>query len=121
MRTIPEKYLFQLTAEEFESLFRGMLNDIVPGLVKEGIKEHLKGINVDQPDTITPDEAAKITGLKLKSIYTKVSRLEMPALTRGRPLMFSRSELEKWMKSGRPSNAETDYKDYVNKNARFKN
>lgn len=101
-----EKFLFQLTTEEFDSLFRGMLNDIVPGLVKDGIKEHLKGINVDQPDTITPDEAAKITGLKLKSIYSKVCRLEMPALTRGRPLMFSRAELEKWMKCGRPSVAE---------------
>ena len=110
-----EKFLFQLTTEEFDSLFRGMLNDIVPGLVKDGIKEHLKGINVDQPDTITPDEAAKITGLKLKSIYSKVCRLEMPALTRGRPLMFSRAELEKWMKSGRPSVAETMAKEWKEK------
>ena len=52
MKTAPEKYLFQLTKEEFDSLFRGMLNDIIPGLVKEGIKEHLKGINVDQPEQI---------------------------------------------------------------------
>lgn len=104
-KNTPEKFLFQLTTEEFDSLFRGMLNDIVPGLVKEGIKEHLRGITLDQPDTITPDEAAKVTGLKLKSIYSKVFRLEMPALTRGRPLMFSRAELEKWMKSGRHSHA----------------
>lgn len=107
MKTAPEKYLFQLATEEFNSLFRGMLNDIIPSLVKEGIKEHLKGINVDQPCTITPDEAARITGLKLKSIYSKVSRLEMPSLTRGRPLMFSRAELEKWMKKGRLSVPET--------------
>lgn len=119
-KNTPEKFLFQLTTEEFDSLFRGMLNDIVPSLVKEGIKEHLRGITVDQPDTIGLEEAAKVTGLKTKSIYSKVCRLEIPALTRGRPLMFSRAELEKWMKSGRPSNAETDYKDYVNKTGRFK-
>lgn len=41
MKTAPEKYLFQLTIEEFDSLFRGMLNDIVPGLINKGIKEHL--------------------------------------------------------------------------------
>jgi excisionase family DNA binding protein len=97
-----------------------MLNDIIPGLVSEGIKDHLKGIALDQPDTINLDEAAKVTGLKLKSIYSKVCRLEMPALTRGRPLLFSRAELEKWMKDGKPSNVETDYKDYVNKTGRFK-
>ncbi len=114
-KNTPEKFLFQLTTDEFDSLFRGMLNDIVPSLVKEGIKEHLKGINVDQPDTITPEEAAKITGLKLKSIYSKVCRLEMPALTRGRPLMFSRAELEKWMKSGKPSVPESMAKEWKEK------
>ena len=116
----PEKFLFQLSTEEFNSLFRGMLNDIIPKLVKEGIKEHLQGINIDQPDTIGLEEASKITGFKIKSIYSKVCRLEIPSLTRGRPLLFSRSELEKWMKEGRPSNAETDLKDYKNKTGRFK-
>jgi excisionase family DNA binding protein len=114
-KNTPEKFLFQLTTEEFDSLFRGMLNDIIPSLVKEGIKEHLRGITVDQPDTITPEEAAKVTGLKLKSIYSKVSRLEMPALTRGRPLLFSRAELEKWMKSGRLSVPETMAKEWKEK------
>jgi len=52
-KNTPEKFLFQLTTEEFDSLFRGMLNDIVPSLVKEGIKEHLRGISVDQPDILS--------------------------------------------------------------------
>ena len=114
-KNTPEKFLFQLTTEEFDSLFRGMLNDIVPNLVKEGIKEHLRSITVHKPDTIGLEEAAKVTGLKTKSIYSKVSRLEMPALTRGRPLMFSRAELEKWMKSGRPSLPETMEKEWKEK------
>ena len=114
-KNTPEKFLFRLTTEEFDSLFRGMLNDIVPNLVKEGIKEYLRSITVDQPDTIGLEEAAKVTGLKTKSIYSKVSRLEMPALTRGRPLMFSRAELEKWMKSGRPSLPETMAKEWKEK------
>ena len=113
----PEKFLFQLTTDEFISLYRGMLNDVLPGLIREGIKEHLKGINPEQQDTIGVEEAAKVTGLKLKSIYSKVSRLELPALTRGRPLMFSRLELEKWMKAGRPSVTETMAKEWKEKRA----
>jgi hypothetical protein len=62
-KNTPEKFLFQLTTDEFDSLFRGMLNDIVPNLVKEGIMEPLRGINVDQP----LEEEARETGLKLKS------------------------------------------------------
>jgi hypothetical protein len=42
-KNTPEKFLFQLSTEEFDSLFRGMLKDIIPQLVKQGIKEHLKG------------------------------------------------------------------------------
>ena len=112
----PEKFLFQLTTDEFISLFNGILNHVVPNLVKDGIKEHLRGISVDQPDAINIEEAAKITGFKTKSIYSKVCRLEMPALTRGRPLMFSRIELENWLKNGRPTVAEIMLKDYKAKN-----
>jgi hypothetical protein len=41
-----------------------MLKDIVPSLVKEEIKEHLKGINTDLPDIISPEGVSKINGLK---------------------------------------------------------
>jgi hypothetical protein len=105
----PEKFLFQLTTDEFISLFHGILNHVVPDLVKEGIKQHLKGITVEQRDAINIEEAVKINGFKTKSIYSKVCRLEMPALTRGRPLMFSRSELENWMRNCRPSVPEYMY------------
>jgi hypothetical protein len=77
--------------------------------------KHLRGINVDQPDTMGIEEATKVTGLKTKSIYSKVWRLEIPALTRGQPLMFSRAELEKWMNSGRPSVPETMAKEWKEK------
>ena len=77
--------------------------------------EHLKGINIDQPDTIDLAEAAIITGLKTKSIDSKVSRLELPALTRGRALMFSRAELEKWMRDGGPSGGEIMAREWLEK------
>ena len=110
-----EKFLFQLTTDEFISMFNGLLNEVVPRLVEQGIKEHLKDANQDQANIITIDEASKILSLTKKTIYTKVSRMEMPVLTRGRPLMFSRNELEIWLKNGRPSNAETLANNYLNK------
>jgi hypothetical protein len=92
-----------------------MLQDVLPSLVKEGKLEHLKGINIDQPDTIDLAEAAIITGLKTKSIISTVSRFELPALKRSRALMFSRAELEKWMRDGGPSGGEIMAREWLEK------
>jgi predicted DNA-binding transcriptional regulator AlpA len=81
--------------------------------IKEMLIVALSEVKADQQepdDTIGIDEAAKVTGLKEKSIYSKVSRLQIPSLTRGRPLMFSRSELQLWMRIGRPTIAEMELK-----------
>ena len=88
--------------KEFESSFKKMFADAV----NEIKSDHQPTIE----DTIDLGEACKVTGLKEKSIYTKVSRLELPTLTRGRPLMFSRAELQLWMKMGRPTITEMEFK-----------
>ncbi len=92
-----------------------MLRDVLTSLVKEGKLEHLKGINIDQPDTIDLVEAAIITGRKTKSIDSKVSRLELAAIKRGRALMFSRAELEKWMRKGGPLGGEIMAREWLEK------
>ncbi|NQY10324.1 MAG: helix-turn-helix domain-containing protein [Flavobacteriales bacterium] len=60
----------------------------------------------DKPDIIYLKEAALITGYTEKTVYTKVSRREMPVLSTGRPLTFSRIQLNDWMEKGRPTIAE---------------
>lgn len=114
-KTKPEKFLFPLTIEGFDSLFRGALQDVVHSLVIEGKLEHLKGINIDQSDTRDLSEAAIITGFKTKSIVSKVSRLELAALKRSRALMFSRAELEKWMRKGGPLGGEIMAREWLEK------
>lgn len=57
-------------------------------------------------DIIYLYEACELTGYTENTIYTKVSKNEMPVVTRGKPLTFSRKELKKWIKNGRPSLAE---------------
>jgi hypothetical protein len=47
--------------------------------------------------------AMEITGYSARTIYTKVSLNEIPYLKRGKPLEFSRNQLENWMKNRRAS------------------
>ena len=54
-------------------------------------------------DTINVHEPAELAGFKIASIYSKVSRNEIPTLGRGRPLVFSRKALENWLKDGKPT------------------
>jgi hypothetical protein len=113
-----EKFLFQLTTKEFIEIYRNTLTEIITPMVHEAIAEHLNGFDERIPkkkDSVNAHEAAEITGLKVKSIYSKVSRMEMPTISRGRPLMFSRKELERWLKEGKPTVGQMMFADYKKK------
>ncbi|MGZ4157658.1 MAG: helix-turn-helix domain-containing protein, partial [Bacteroidia bacterium] len=91
---------------------------LLPQMIQEELESLKELIELEQKpgkDTIPLEEAAEMTGLKPKSIYSKVSRLEMPSLTRGRPLMFSRKQLSAWMRDGKPTVTEMNYKEYMKK------
>ncbi len=107
-----EKPLWHYSMQEFVDIL-GDREKELEFRVQQMFTSVVNQIRSDQPepdDTIGIEEASKVTGLKEKSIYTKVSRLQIPSLTRGRPLMFSRAELQLWMKIGRPSVAEMEFK-----------
>lgn len=104
-----EKGLWQYTMREFLKAQKLEIENSI----KEMLTMAVSKVKSDPPeleDTIGIDEATKVTGLKDKSIYSKVCRLEIPTITRGRPLMFSRAELQLWMKIGRPTVAEMELK-----------
>ena len=104
-----EKPLWHYSMKEFLSLQKKEIE----GSINEMMKLVVNSIQIKQPileDTIHLDEAVKITGLRPKSIYSKVSRLQIPSLTRGRPLLFSRAELQLWIKLGRPTITEMELK-----------
>jgi predicted DNA-binding transcriptional regulator AlpA len=104
-----EKPLWHYSMREFLKLQK----QEIESSIKEMLTLAVSKIKSDQPqleDTIGIEEASKLTGLKQKSIYSKVSRLQLPSLTRGRPLIFSRAELQLWMKLGRPCIAEMNIK-----------
>ncbi len=58
-------------------------------------------------DLLTIQAAALFLHLSVPTLYSKVSRRELPVMKRGKKLYFSRTELLAYLKSGRKkSNAE---------------
>jgi excisionase family DNA binding protein len=64
----------------------------------------------DQPEQLlTIQEAAEFLSLTVPTMYSKVSKGELPVMKRGKRLYFSRTELMEYVKAGRKkSNAEIE-------------
>ncbi|CAA7386979.1 helix-turn-helix domain-containing protein [Chryseobacterium fistulae] len=65
---------------------------------------------IEQPDQfLTIQGAATLLNLTVPTMYSKVSRNELPVMKRGKRLYFSRTELLEYLKEGRKkSNAEIE-------------
>jgi len=62
-----------------------------------------------QDQLFTIQQAAEFLGLTVPTMYTKVSKGELPVMKRGKRLYFSHSELLEYLKTGRKkSNAEIE-------------
>lgn len=62
-----------------------------------------------QNDIIYLEDVMELTSYKDSTVYSKVSRKEIPFVSGGRPLTFSREEIIQWIKDGRPKIAEMEY------------
>ena len=100
--------VFTLTVDEFKEVSKSVLMDFIDLLKQQVHKEDKESI-----DVLSIDDVSKITGYKLSTIYTKISRKEMPVLSNRRPLLFSRNAILKWIKSGRPSESERIANEFI--------
>jgi excisionase family DNA binding protein len=57
-------------------------------------------------DLLTIRQAAEFLSLSIPTLYTKVSRKEIPVNKRGKRLYFSTLELSEWVRSGRKKTSE---------------
>ena len=67
---------------------------------------------------LTIQEAAQLLNLTVPTLYSKVSRRELPVMKRGKRLYFSNAELIDYIKDGRKksnSQVEREAQDYINK------
>lgn len=92
--------LYSLTVEEFKELSMKIAQDL--SLLNTPIPPREKPTS----DVLFIEEVMLLTGYKKSTIHSKVSRREMPVLSYGRPLTFSKEEILNWMKSGKLTLAE---------------
>lgn len=74
------------------------------------IKENSKAVPFENPDQLfSIDEASEFLSLSKATLYSKVSRGELPVMKRSKRLYFSRVELMGYLKEGRKkTNAEIE-------------
>lgn len=66
-------------------------------------------------DIIFIDEACELTGYSKPTLYSKISKYEIPVLSRGKPLTFSKKELIQWIHEGKPKTVDVEVSEYLSK------
>ncbi len=96
------------------------LSNLIQSSVRKVLKETLPQTvgHTEQPEQLfNIHEAAEFLSLKVPTMYSKVSKGELPVMKRNNRLYFSRTELLEYLKQGRKkSNAEIEQeaKAYLN-------
>lgn len=65
------------------------------------LSERTKRITEQNNDIIGIKEAARFLNIAVPTIYSKVSKSELPVMKRGKRLYFSRTDLLEYIKEGR--------------------
>ena len=89
---------------QLPSLSTDEYNELLGQLTKDLSLPETDKLPYAVSDFIYIDEVMEITAYTRKTVYSKVSTKQMPVISRGRPLTFSRKKLYEWMSAGRPEN-----------------
>lgn len=98
---------FVLSPIDPEKLISSISERVTANILKAVRNEQLP---TDQPEQLlTIQEAAEFLSLTVPTMYSKVSKGELPVMKRSKRLYFSRTELLEYLKDGRKkSNAEIE-------------
>jgi len=94
------KYTFEQLPEAISSLHDKV--DSIKALLADDRQEQ----HSPPSDLLTIGQAAELLSLSVPTLYTKVSRKEIPVSKRGKRLYFSKVELSAWVRSGRKKTVE---------------
>ena len=61
----------------------------------------ISNVEENKEEVLNIQEASKLLNLSVSTIYSKVSRREIPVNKQGKRIYFYRHELMQWIKSGR--------------------
>jgi len=101
----------------FEKMNAESLSLLIKNAVQEAVQStKLQTVTEEKSDLIGIDEVCKITNLSKPRIYSLNCLKQIPSIKRGgvKRLIFSRSEIENWLKSDRPSVPQSKAIDYIN-------
>lgn len=68
-------------------------------LIENCVRRAIGNPTVEGDDIINIDEAAKFLGLERPTLYTKVSKRQIPFMKQSKRLYFSKKDLTEWIKS----------------------
>jgi excisionase family DNA binding protein len=96
--------IIQLDSEQLGNLIQNSVRKVLKETKPQTVKP------TDHPEQLlTIQEAAEFLKLTVPTIYSKVSKGELPVMKRSKRLYFSRTELLEYLKQGRKkSNAEIE-------------
>jgi len=101
-----DQLLVTLTIGQFKELTKTLVSEEVKQALIEYHK--LNDISRDESRVCNIDQACQITKLKKATLYSKVSLGEIPYLSRRKPLLFDRDQLEMWIRASRPKTDSID-------------
>lgn len=109
-----EQVFFNVPLSKIEPIFKRWIKEAQAEMQPTKVEP------TEQPEQLlTVQEAAQFLNLKVPTIYSKVSKGELPVMKRSKRLYFSSSELMEYLKEGRKkSNAEIEQEAeaYLSKN-----
>ena len=96
--------IVQLDSEQLSNLIQSSVRKVLKETPPQTVEP------TDQPEQLlTIQEAAEFLSLTVPTMYSKVSKGELPVMKRSKRLYFSRTELMEYVKAGRKkSNAEIE-------------
>lgn len=86
--------IIQLDTDQLRALIQSTLLEVLEELQGNGNKEPIEKI-------LSVKEAAEFLGIQVPTIYSKVSKNELPVMKRNNKLYFSSIELTEYLKGGR--------------------
>ncbi|GAB4471379.1 MAG: hypothetical protein OHK0057_14950 [Thermoflexibacter sp.] len=104
--------IVQLDSEQLSNLIQSSVRKVLKEISPQTV------VPTDQSELLTIQEAAEFLSLTVPTMYSKVSKREIPCMKRSKRLYFSRTELLEYLKQGRKkSNAEIEQeaKEYLKK------
>jgi len=97
-----EQVFFNVPLSKLEPIFKKWMKEVNIELQQNQVKS-----KVEKEELLTVKQTAKFLKLTTPTIYSKVSKGELPVMKRSKRLYFSSTELLEYLKQGRKkSNAE---------------